>query len=394
MKTVVKQFFLVSLCLSICCVDLPVAGAQGASSAESNSVQLKLRNSVQLPELAGANRLVLTNDGRHLFCAAWRGSAIVGFDFDSDGDLVHSETVRDAALQGAIKLCLNRDNTRLACICLRSNRVVLFSHVPKTGELSLLGSSEADLEWPVAIEFSPDSRFLYVADAGGSGTSTNAESELVTFGVVGGKSIVEVSRDSPDQCLGMRNLIISEDGEHCYACCSSSGCILVFARDSDSGRLTFLQSIGAQTSAATLLAGIHSATFSHDQARVYCISGRFMGRSGVTVFHRLRDGRLVFARELALESDQFSGGNDIAVSRDESLIVASATKSSTLAVIDQNLQMEKLALQFVIEDEAGSRLLGASGLLLNPSEKKLYVASEDGSAVSTLDVVYAPANGD
>lgn len=363
-----------------CCATLPTIAAEPSEIAEV----FQHASTYQRPELAGANRIVMSSDGSHVYCAAWRGNTIVSFKTAEHGALEHLESYTDPRLEGVIKLELSNDGSQLASICLRSNRICMFKRDPKSGGLTFSGFSNANLTWPVAIAFSPDSRFLYVADAGGSGSSPTAKSQIVVFEVSNGETVEEIARYMPANCLGMRNVTVSPDGKHCYACCSSSGNVFVFSRDEESGKLTVLQTIDAENSEAHLLDGVHTAALGESGARLYCVSGRFRGTSGVTVFHRLRDGRLAFASELPISSEDFGGGNDIVVSADESLIAASGTTKDSIVLIEHNAGTEGLSVVATISSTEDINLNGASGLLFGPDEKTLFVAAEDGSAVTSF----------
>ena len=375
------------LCSNLLTATICIAIFNQAIATEPQGYGDSLRYSVsfEIPELLGANRFAMSPDGRHVYCAAWRASSIVVFENLGNATLAHMENYQGPELSGVIKLSMSRDGSQLACICLRSNRICMFDRDASTGGLSNLKTSEAALAWPVAIDFSPDSRYLYVADAGGS-SSSNAQSEVVVYEIRGADDLKEVARYGPENAQGMRNVMVSPDGKHCYACCSASGQVIAFERDSATGELQLVQEINVENSEAGLLDGVHSAKLSSDGKRLYCISGRFRGTSGVTVFDRLDDGKLEYAREISIESSEFSGGNDIVVSNDESTIIASGTTGDSIVLLKQDRANGKLTVGSTISAYGKINLRGASGLLYGPGEKALFVAAETGSAVTTFFV--------
>ncbi len=359
--------------------------ASAAEPAGSDNEILEYSMSFKIPELMAANRFALSRDGKHLYCAAWRAGTIVSFEKQGVASLGHIENIQDPLLAGVLKLALNADGSVLACVCMRSNRISMFERDKASGVLTMLGCSEASLLWPVALSFSPDGKFLYVADAGGSSSST-APSAVVVFDVADPAAVREIARNDSDGAQGMRNVLVSADGKNCYATCSTSGMVIVYARDETSGKLQHLQTHTATSSGATMLDGVHSCKLSSNGKRLYCVSGRFRGVSGVTVFDRKADGRLALARELKLESADFSGGNDIVVSKDESLIIASGTTGHSIAIVTQDVKERELQLHSKVTNSGAINLLGVSGLQFGPEEKDLFAAAEDGSAVTAFFV--------
>lgn len=349
---------------------------------------LRYELSFEIPELLGANRFAMSPDGRHVYCASWRSSNLVAFEHLGGATLSHVKNYSGPDLSGVIKLAMSEDGAHLACICMRSTQICIFDRDKESGSLSNLRVSDGALRWPVAIDFSPDSRFVYVADAGGS-SSSNAQSEVVVYELQASSELRQVARYRPDDAIGMRNVLVSPDGKNCYAFCSTSGQVIAYERNSTSGKLQHLQTTGGSGSEASYLDGVHSAKVSSNGKRLYCISGRFRGKSAVTVFNRVKDGRLSLAREKEVESAQFSGGNDIVVSSDESLVVVSGTTGNSVVTLKQaDPEKGELQIESTIGEYGNINLRGASGLLFGPGENSLFVAAETGSAVTTFAIEY------
>ena len=154
-----------------------------------------------------------------------------------------------------------------------------------------------------------------------------------------------------------------------------------------SGALWSLSLIQAQD-AENHLDGVHSAVMNQDESRVYFIAGRFRGQSGLSVFCRLESGELEFESQIALDPEQFGGGNHLAVTSDESRIIVSGTTGDSIAVIRQELAEQVLEVEAYIHDDAqaGVLLNGPSGLAFDTTQKYLYVAAEDGSALTMFDL--------
>lgn len=359
--------------------------------ADDESEILLPHGAIEHSSLPGVNRLLITRDNKFLYAAPWRAAAIVLFRVTEQGELEHVKDFSNPLLTGVIKLAFNHDESQIAAICLRSNALQLFQRDANTGSLTPDGFSRGELTWPVTVSFSPDSAFLYVGDAGASGSSAVAPSSIVAYSVSDSGGLEEVDHVQHEHLQGLRDLVIDPQGEFCYACCSTGRCVVVYARDTKSGKLEYLQSIQHEDENAgtpRYLDGVCSGVFNEQGTRLYCISGRFRGVSGLTVFDRAPDGRLTWASELSLESEQFRGGNHLVVTHDESLIVAGGTTGNSLAVVRRDIASGELALHSVLKDQGPptSILTGPSGLLLDQDEQRLYVAAENGSAISIFDI--------
>ena len=348
---------------------------------------LKHRVSVRRDDLAGINRMVVTSDNAFLYAAPWRGDSIVAFKLGRSGTPDHVQSYSNPLLRGVIKLSLSPDEERLAGICLRSNTILLFRRDVRNGKLTPDGFSRSNLTWPVSVTFSPDGTHLYVADAGRSGASDEAPSAIVAYRVSEGGGLEEIDRVVHDDLQGTRDVLFDRQGRICYACCSNAGCVLVFERDGDSGKLKHLQTIRDDASDATLLDGVHSGVLGPDGSRIYFVAGRFRGQSGVSVFNRNQDGTLAFSHQLVLNPDQFSGGNHLAVTPDEAHVFVSGTTGDSLAVIRQDISTASAKVLSYIPNQVDIVLDGPSGLTFDAEYKYLYVAAEDGSSLTMFDIV-------
>ncbi len=140
----------------------------------------------------------------------------------------------------------------------------------------------------------------------------------------------------------MRDFVFDPEAKNCYANCSSSASIFSYERDPESGKLKLLQIIKDDEGPATLLDGVHSSWINPDGSRLYAISGRFGGESGLTLFGRTESGELKFLSELKIDPNIFRGGNDLVVTQDERLIVVSGTTGSSIVLISRDPETNQL----------------------------------------------------
>ena len=358
--------------------------AQESSPVEAAPQRLLFVESIEHPDLIGVNRLAVTDDNQFLYDASWRGDNLSIFSRSTNGKLQHVQSLKNPILKGAIKLQFNQDESRLAVICMRSSTILLFARNATSGLLQPDGFGKADMIWPTSVSFSPDDRFLYVGDAGGT-SSSKAQSKIVIFRVSENGGLQHVGNVTHPEMIGMRNVFISPDGRHAYALCSSAQCIFAFNRDESDGHLTQFQHITDGAQDIALLQGVHSAWFSPDAQRMYTVAGRFEGTNGVTIFDRAPDGSLSPSYSWSAD-DRFGGGNDIQLTDDERTIIVSGTTGNSLAVLDNDPTARSIKLQRIIASDSEVLLVGPSGLSWDADKKFLHVAVENGAAITTFAI--------
>ena len=146
-------------------------GKQRPAGKSATSGELEFVEAVQRGDLAKVVRTELSPDGKFLYAICWNPGALLAFARDSvTGKLTHVQTIdRNPEFAGATGLALSPDGSFAVSVAFRSKAVILFHRNSKSGELTRLESAPRkpqDVEFPVAAKFSPDGKFVCIADNG------------------------------------------------------------------------------------------------------------------------------------------------------------------------------------------------------------------------------------
>ena len=146
-----------------------------AASGKLEVVQMLVDGEDGINALEGAFRIACSPKGEHVYVSAGRfggDQAVSVFAAQTDGTLklVEEHVNGDGELKdfkGGNSLAVSPDGTRLYALATVSDRIAAFTREPATGKLKFQGSQPAgDYAVPgcPSLCFSPDGRFLYVAD--------------------------------------------------------------------------------------------------------------------------------------------------------------------------------------------------------------------------------------
>ncbi|PPE56590.1 membrane protein [Pectobacterium brasiliense] len=221
---------------------------------------------------AAVSEIVLSDDGTSLYAingvtptdGSTTKNAVVFFSRDTTsgaltfvGSLVGSDTI---PLRSPSGIVLSSDGTSAYISNLGNNSITVLSRDAETGALdyvttinkSTIAADTNSAEIPQDdrylnglqdIVISPDNRFVYVS-SNSQGTvsifSRDADSGELTYA---GTLNLYSAGHIPANALALRELVMSEDGSALYVAAFGSKSLLVFGRDSDSGALTYRNSV-------------------------------------------------------------------------------------------------------------------------------------------------------
>lgn len=221
---------------------------------------------------AAVSEIVLSDDGTSLYAingvtptdGSTNKNAVVFFSRDTTsgaltfvGSLVGSDTI---PLKSPSGIVLSSDGTSAYISNLGNNSITVLSRDAETGTLdyvttinkSTIAADTNSAEIPPDdrylnglqdIVISPDNRFVYVS-SNSQGTvsifSRDVDTGALTYA---GTLNLYSAGHIPANALALRELVMSEDGSALYVAAFGSKSLLVFGRDSDSGALTYRNSV-------------------------------------------------------------------------------------------------------------------------------------------------------
>ena len=208
--------------------------------------------------------------------------------------------------------------------------IVWFARNPLTGALTFAGRVVADtasppgtiphLDRPFAIATSPDGANLYVA-AGTAGAGTSAitwfDRNALTGALSYGGSLTDGSGPGLSWLDTPVDVLVCGDGSSVYVTGFEARALTAFARDPQTGDLSFLQVVVDDTNGVDGLEGIQRLAESPDGASLYVASASrpvtVPGVGGVAAFARAPNGMLTF---LEVEQQGVAGVDGLWAPRD------------------------------------------------------------------------------
>lgn len=349
---------------------------------------LELVEKVSRSSLGSVTSVEVSKDGRHLYAAAWNSSSVNAFTRDKQtGKLTHlQEYVDEEYLDGAVALRLSPGNRYAVVTSFRSGTVSLFER-QENGELNLKDvavNGENDvtgIDFAIDTTFSPDGKFVYVANGRGL-------EGITTFAINDGKLEFLDQNSGIDGCLdNTRGLLVHPDKKSLFAASCSSGSVVIFDRDLETGIPELRQIVEDDDDFVLGLEGVMALAISPDGKFVYTNSGRFSGDSSVGVFeYSSSTGRLEVIQELSGDDGtlaNYVGGNEIVCSADGRNIYAIATRSSSIACLSRDVATGQLEFMSTVDDKDGT-ISGAAGICMSPDDRFVYVAAENTETISVF----------
>jgi 6-phosphogluconolactonase (cycloisomerase 2 family) len=251
----------------------------------------------------------------------------------------------------------------------------------ENGVVELLG--------PRSVRVSPDGRFVYAAVY-----RSNAVTYFARDPASGGLTFAGFAKDNTngvDGLAGTYGLAISPDGNHLYAAGLNEDSLVVFARNPDTGALSFVERKQDGVGGVDGLDGVSGVAVSPDGRHVYTTA---FSDNAVAVFARNpATGALTFVeREKDNEGDTWllSSPYDIAISGDGRTVLVTSATEHTLDVFRRDPATGRLFLAQLETNgvDGVSQLATPRGIAL-AGGVATYVASHGSNAV----VVFTPEPG-
>ncbi|MEA5601287.1 beta-propeller fold lactonase family protein [Nostoc sp. UHCC 0252] len=233
---------------------------------------------------------------------------------------------------------------------------------------------------------SPDGKFLYASGYDDSAVAVFARDEQT-----GQLSFIEVQKDDTNGVDGLGNaesLALSPDGKFLYVPGYGDSAVAVFTRDEQTGKLTFVEVQKDDTDGVDGLANATSVTVSPDGKYLYA-SG--YGDSAVAVFERDElTGKLTFVEVQQDDTDGvdgLAGALFVTVSPDGKFLYAAGAGESAVSVFKRDEQTGKLTFVEVQKDDTDGvdGLAAVNSVTVSPDGKFLYAAGFGDSALAVFE---------
>ena len=376
----------------------------GAQDEVPPPFQLEHVETVGDGSLDAPTSVVVSPDGRFVYASAYKSGSHAVFSRDQKtGTLKLVQTVKKDHLAGSTALRLSPDGKLAAAASFGGRAISLYRRDDETGLLTLADvvtagvPANVGLQYPVDAVFSPDSKYVDVVDR-----NTVSVLRVISDGDSPAFEFIETFTD-PAIYSG-RSLVHDPSGKYLFVASNKTHSLVALKRDNDSGRLSLYAAIQDETKGATGLESVFGVAGTADGGTIYTVSGQHgTGDNSVSVF-RFDDeeltatqcivpgedelGRIAFFnanRNTDKVREVFRGGNEIAVSPDQSMVVACATLSSSLALFTRDKETGELTMIQLVVSRV--QLGGVSGIAISPDNRHVYSANEFRDTVSVFQFI-------
>ncbi len=339
--------------------------------------------------LDGASAVAATLDGKHLYVAASADNSVALFTRDATTGLlsfgaVYADGASASAIQGASAVAVAPDGGQVYVTGFGENGLEVFTRTALTGALVSLDierntvAGVTGMAGPRGVAVAPDGRHVYVAAATSSAVvvfSRNLATGALTWAstVVNGGGVSGLG--------GARAVAVSPDGRHVVVAGETDNGVAVFARNSTSGALTFVESKLDGVAGVDGLGGASALAFSPGGDALY-VAG-FTDNAVAAFSRNASDGHLGFVeRETdgagVPLADGLAGARGVKVSPDGSLVFVAGATDGAIAVFSRNTSGPQIhRIDFLDTVVLGS----AVDLAVTPAGEQVYAAA------NTLDAL-------
>ena len=342
--------------------------------------------------LEGTRGITISPDGKYIYASSYNNNSVTVFQRESEnGELSLIETHRNGingidGLDGVNDLTLSPEGNHLYVTGINSDAVVVFERNINSGKLSFVEVQKngvngvEGLYGAVFIDISPDGKHIYVTGVGDDAVAV-FNRDLYT----GKLTFIEKHQNGVNGVNGIDGALgvkVSPDGKNVYVNGSTSDAIAVFNRNVNNGRLTFVEFYqNNKNGVEGLDGGSGNFSISSDGKYLYALG---FSDNAVVVFNRNTEtGKLNFVE--VFRSD-IIGASRLALSPDESILYVSARNKDALALFNRDTITGKLSLLEIYENgiEEITGLDGADGIVVSPDGSNIYITSRIDNAITVL----------
>ncbi len=347
--------------------------------------------------LAGAEGVVVAPDGRHLYVTGGVDDSVSAFAIDpASGALTASSVVTNGiggvtGLDGALGIVVSPDARHVYAIGSNNSTIAAFARNTESGALTFIASNQEgnagvqNFLAPRTAAISPDGKQIYSAVFQSNAVTwftRNAASGALTFG--------GSSKNGVEGVVGLGGaygVTISPDGRSVYAAALNDDSIVVLSRDAATGALTFASRVQDGVAGVDGLNAATAAAVSPDGRHVYAtgftdnavaVFARNTETGALTFLERKRDGEAGIL--------WMAGPSYVAVSDDGLNVVVSAGADNAINVFRRDPASGRLSLTQLERDgiDGVVRLANPRAVAIARRGAATYVASGGDNAVNAF----------
>lgn len=345
------------------------------------------------------NSLLVSPGGQHVYVAGSSDDAIAVLSRDSaTGRLSYSKVISGIdGLRGVRDLAISPGGGHVYAVGRLDDAIVVFGRDEITGDLTFAETvKDTDpgvdgLDLPRYVSISPDGKQVYVSSSAAGSNAVSVFSRDETTGIL---TLQQVVRNGDASGAGTVEgldepgpVAFSPDGLYAYVPGANDNALVVFARDTTTGDLTFKQAIRDTDPGIDGLSHPLAVKFSPDGKHAYVVGA---GDNAVAVFSQNRTtGELAFVDIQKNGQNGISGLNgvyDLGVSPDSKYVYTVSRFDNTLSVFRRNQTTGGLILVSALEHGENDieGLAGAVTLAISPDSKHIYTGAVNDDAVATF----------
>ena len=238
-------------------------------------IEHHIDNTAGVEGLDGIRDIRISPSGSHLYTAGFEDNAIGVFSINgTNGRLSFIRSYINGlngvrGIQGATAIAISPDGKHLYCAGWKGNSVAAFSIDDTTGLLTYLGyvSNERSLWSPSDLEMTPDGKHLYITAAtSDSLTAFKRDPSTGSLSPIGFLKDNMVGIDGLDWASSLE---ITSDGNHILVTAALDDTLTVFKRNSSTGYFTLRGYLKDGNLGVDGLEGAYSVSISADDSLVY-----------------------------------------------------------------------------------------------------------------------------
>jgi len=348
--------------------------------------------------LGGAYDVEVSPDGNHLFITGSTDHSLVVFSRNStDGSLSMIQRIEDNVagvdgLRGAYSIGLSPDGNTLYVTGSEEDALAVFNRNVVSGQLNFVEIHKkgtggiGNMAYPLETMVSPDGMNVYVTSLDDSAISVFSRDPGT-----GSLTFVEDQVDGMGGITGMQgtySLMVTPDGEHVYATGSYDNAIVAFSRNTNNGRLSFVQKYVDNTNGIDGLDGATAVVVSPDGMTVIVAGSNEDALSAFT--RNPTDGTLSFINKMTNGSGGISGMEypiALLMSPNGENMYTTSFGNGALVSFDFNIVSGTLSYSTTTSSDNSSfnGLTGAEDIAISADNRHLYVAGNTDDGVVVLE---------